>query len=164
MSQLNSLQLEFWNRYLASLTSSERPVDPDVTASHPGGRELADELVALYLAGKKWAGSGLVRDYEAAGDPLPQVGRYWMLLDSLDRPRCIVKVTRTEIHRFDQVPEYIAQAEGEGDLSLDYWRKEHARFFAPYLEPLGIMNLDSEPIVTEFFEMVFSPETTLASR
>jgi 5-formyltetrahydrofolate cyclo-ligase len=96
---------------------------PRITAAMPGNEAIADELVELYLAGKKTAGSGLVKDYETAGDPLPKVGDQWTILDSRRRPRATAKTVRVEIHRFRDVPVEIAIAEGEGDLSLDYWRE-----------------------------------------
>ena len=60
-----------------------------------------------------------------------------------------------EIHSFDSVPERVAIAEGEGDLSLSYWREAHASFFAPYLAELGISELGQAEIVTEFFEVLY---------
>ncbi len=109
----------------------------------------------LYLDGKKTAGSGLVKDYEMAGDDLPKVDNHWIILDANEKPRCIVKTTRVEFHRFDQVPLEVALAEGEGDLSLEYWKKSHREFFTPYLEGLGLSDLESAQIVTEFYDLVF---------
>lgn len=146
----------YWDRYLSQCAPSERPRIEDVDAAPAGDERNADELLALYLSGKKTAGSGLVKDYKMAGDPLPSVGRFWIILDWAGNPRCIVKTIKVEIHRFDEVPSYIARAEGEGDGSLEYWRDEHARFFEKYLDELDITDLNSEPVVTEFFELVFS--------
>lgn len=73
----------------------------------------------------------------------------------MDAPGCILKTVRVEVCQFDKVREHVAVAEGEGDLSLKYWRDAHREFFAPYLEHLGITDLDKENIVTEFFELVF---------
>lgn len=151
----NEAALAFWNRYLAASGLAEALRHARVSASMPGDARNADELLRLYLDGKKSAGSGLVRDYELAGDPLPSPGAFWILLDSKGTPRLIVKCVRVEIHAFDEVPAAIAVAEGEGDLSLAYWREAHAKFFAPYLAKLGIGDLARERVVTEFFEEVF---------
>ena len=155
MGKLGAVETEFWNRYLA-VAGDPALARAQVSASMPGDERNADELLSLYLAGKKSAGSGLVRDYEQAGDPLPRAGTYWILLDSKGVPRCIAKTVRVELHRFRDVPEYVARAEGEGDLSLAYWRKAHAEFFGTYLAKLGITDLENEMVVTEFFELVLS--------
>lgn len=126
-----------------------------VSAAMPGNKQIADGLVKLYLSGKKTAGSGLVKDYETAGDPLPAVGDFWIVLDSQERPKCIAETVRVEIHPFCEVTEEIAVAEGEGDLSLNYWRSAHKRFFDPYLAKFGISDLDNALVVTEFFNVFF---------
>ena len=119
-----------------------------------GDAGLADELLHLYLSGRKHAGSGLVRDYEVAGEPLPEVGDYWIVLDSRNRPTCLLRTVRVETHRFDQVTDAVALAEGEGDGSLGYWQNAHRQFFAPHLERLGIKDLESAQVVTEYFQLV----------
>ena len=145
--------LTYWKSYLGTL--EEKPLDPHFEAGIAGNTAIADKLLGLYLSGKKSAGSGLLKDFELAGDPLPKVGNYWIILDSKEEPRCIVKTVRVELHQFDQVPIEVAQAEGEGDLSLEYWRKVHIEFFTPYLEAWDITDLDKETVVTEFYELVF---------
>lgn len=77
----------------------------------PGDARNADELLQLYLSGRKTAGSGLVRDYEVAGDPFPAIGEYWILLDRWGAPRCIVKTTRVELRPFAEVGAEVAAAE-----------------------------------------------------
>ncbi len=144
---------DFWNSYLGTLKS--KPINPKVEAGIAGNQEIADDLLDLYLSGKKTAGSGLVKDYELAGDPLPEVGNYWIILNSKNEPSCIVKTVRVEKYQFDQVPKEVAIAEGEGDLSLDYWRKVHVEFFTPFLKDWNIDDLDKEILVTEFYEVVY---------
>lgn len=63
-----------------------------------------------------------------------------------------------EPHCFRDVPERIAVAEGEGDLSLDYWRKSHAAHYSPHLEEWGIVDLEGATVVTEHFTLVFRRE------
>lgn len=151
--KLNNVELDYWNSYLSTL--DEKPKVPNVEASIAGNDEIADQLLDLYLTGKKTAGSGLVKDYELSGDELPKVGNHWILLDSKKSPRCIVKTVRVEFYQFDQVPREVAIAEGEGDLSLEYWRNAHINFFRTFLKDWGVTDLDKETLVTEFYELVF---------
>ena len=48
---------------------SERPRSANIEAAFAGNRGFTDELLALYLAGKKHAGSSIVEDFLTAGDP-----------------------------------------------------------------------------------------------
>lgn len=144
----------FWQRYLVS-PNAERQLSGSVHAAVAGTGEMADALLSLYLSGRKTAGSGLVKDYTAAGDPLPNIGDFWIVLDSKGVPGCILRTVRVEINMFKDVSPAIALAEGEGDLSLEYWRKAHKAAFAPHLSRLGIKNLNRAEVLTEFFALVF---------
>lgn len=150
---LNKEETEYLNSYLSTLTAKPDPLF--VEASIAGNEEIADELLDLYLMGKKTAGSSLLKDYMFSGDELPKVGNYWIILDSQKIPRCIVKTVRVETYQFDSVPEEVATAEGEGDLSLEYWRKAHIEFFTPFLSEWNITDLNKETLVTEFYEVVY---------
>ncbi len=150
---MTPVENEFWNQYVRSQGADLSKAK--VSAAFAGGRDLTDSLIQLYLDGKKWAGSGLVDDYKSAGDPLPAVGDFWIILDSASKPRLIVKTVRVELHPFGEIPEEIAVAEGEGDLSVRAWQELHSPFYLPHLEKWAIKDLDKALVVTEFFEVVF---------
>ena len=149
----------YWQAYLATSDAAERSCPPPVTASSPGSPEIADELIALYLDGTKTAASGVVEDYAAAGDPLPEVGDHWVALSAGGEPRCILRTDRVQTHAFADVPEDVAVAEGEGDLSLDHWRRVHTAHYAPHLHQWGLADIEEATIVTEFFTRVFPPDS-----
>lgn len=153
MKQLSELQKDFWNKYTSTLDST--PANPTIEVGVAGNLKIADELLALYLSGKKTAGSGIVKDYELAGDELPKVGNYWIILDSKNIARCLVKTIRVEYYQFEAVPLEVAIAEGEGDLSLEYWYEAHINFFSPFLKEWMISDLSKETLVTEFYEVVY---------
>ena len=121
----------------------------------PGNSEIADGLVQLYLVGHKIAGSSLLADFVAAGDQLPSIGKFWIVLDSTGEARCIVRTDRVDQTKFKDVGMEVAIAEGEGDLSLAYWRKAHAEFFQPFLQSWGVNDLEEAIVVTEFFRVVY---------
>jgi len=150
---LNDNELKFWNKYLKTLENS---LENDfVEAGIAGDPNIANELLELFLNGKKTAASGLVKDYEICDEELPEIGEHWIILDVDQNPKCIVKTIKVVFNRFDQIPLEIAIAEGEGDLSLEYWQKAHVEFFTPFLKEWGIADLNSEMVVTEFYKLVY---------
>ena len=155
MSNLQDIESKYWQRYLSTLAEKDRPLQPRVVASHAGTREITDNLLNLYLTGKKTAGSSVVEDFLSTGAPLPEVGDYWILLDSSDQPRMILRTEKVVVHKFNDVPVEIAVAEGEGDLSLEYWRQAHNQIYSPYLERWGVKSIERATIITEFFRIVF---------
>ena len=146
-------QQDYWDVYVRTL--EKPPSQPQVTAGIAGDSAIADELLSLYLNGSKTAGSSLVRDYELTGEEFPGLEDYWIILDSSGHPRCIVKTVRVEFFVFGEVPEHVAIAEGEGDLSVAYWKRAHKDFFEPFLAEWGVMDLNKARVVTEFFELVY---------
>ena len=93
------------------------------------GQELRDELVDLIVSGKKSATCGSLAIYEEEGEALPQVGEHFIVPNWQGTPRCIIQTTSVEVKRFDEVDEDFARAEGEGDLSFQFWRDAHIDFF-----------------------------------
>lgn len=89
------------------------------------GPELADELLHLILSGKKRATCWSA----AEGDKGTVVGGSWVVDDGDGRPRAVLRTTELDQQRFHQVDENFAAAEGEGDLSLAYWREAHRDYF-----------------------------------
>jgi|MDSW01.1.fsa_nt_gb uncharacterized protein YhfF len=98
------------------------------TASFGDTRTLSDELNALILKGKKTASSGALDAYEEEGE-LPRIGEQFLVIDYNEEPLCVIEITSVEQKRFLEVDASFAAKEGEGDLSLAYWRAAHQEFF-----------------------------------
>jgi uncharacterized protein YhfF len=155
MKPLKPIEQKYWQSYVDSLTPEERPLQPHVEAGFAGSPSITDDLLQLYLAGKKTAGSSIAEDFMAMGDPLPKVGDYWIYLDSKGELRCILRTEKVVFHKFKDMPVEVAIAEGEGDLSLEYWRRVHSEFYFPHLSDWGISQMDDATVVTEYFEIVY---------
>lgn len=154
MKKLKPAERAFWNAYLSAIPPDRRPRKPFVEAAFAGSRESTDGLIDLYLQDKKTAGSSLVKDFVSMGDPLPKVGNHWIILDSRDQPRLLVRTTRIEINLFGAIPKSVARAEGEGDLSVSHWKKVHREAFSPFLAQWGIDDLDQAEVITEYFKIL----------
>jgi uncharacterized protein YhfF len=90
--------------------------------------ELADELLALVLAGTKRATCNSVSDAEAR-DLMPKLGEINVVLDGAGRPACTIETTGVEVMRYSDVDAAFAALEGQGDGSLAYWRAAHQGYF-----------------------------------
>ncbi|WP_324401847.1 ASCH domain-containing protein [Bradyrhizobium sp.] len=86
---------------------------------------LADELLALVLAGKKRATCWAV----AEGLKGAELGKCMVVRDGAGWPRAVVKTIELTQRRYDEVDAAFAFEEGEGDRSLAYWRGAHQRYF-----------------------------------
>ena len=156
-SILKPLEQAHWQKYVDALSASqkEKMNEVFVSAGYAGNPQITDELLGLYLCGRKTAGSSLMEDFLSCGERLPQVGDHWIYLDSSGTPRCILKTEKIVVNKFKDVPEEIAVAEGEGDLSLAYWKRVHSELYMPFLKTWGVENLDEAWVLTEFFSIVY---------
>lgn len=102
------------------------PYENAVTFQFGDSPELADELLALVLAGTKTATCGALHHFNDK-EPVPAAGRRDVVLDGKGRPACVIETTHVLIQRFDQVDEAFALAEGEGPY--DVWRDAHIGYF-----------------------------------
>ena len=113
---------------------------------------MADELGKLVLAGIKRATAGSVWSYESTGVPKP--GDLSVVTDSNGAPLCIIETVQVDIVPFSAVSEEFAATEGEGDGSLDYWRKAHFEYFTRECESSG-RSFDQEMLLAcERFRVV----------
>ena len=77
--------------------------------------------------------------YQVEGEPIPKEGDYSVILDSNSEAVCIVRTVKVYITEFHQVSEEHAYKEGEGDRSLEYWRKVHIDFLTRELAELNMI-------------------------
>jgi uncharacterized protein YhfF len=116
--------------------------------------EQADTLLDLVLAGVKVATASSLWDYDATGEPLPEVGEHSVVLDGADQPRAVIVTTEVRTVPFDQVDTEHAHAEGEGDRSLASWRQAHEWFWREHSEdPRGWA--PDMPVVCERFRLLW---------
>jgi uncharacterized protein YhfF len=146
----------YWHKFLSTL-AEDSPYH--IKAYSEGGYgdspELANELIQLVLIGKKTATCGSLWEWEAEGKPLPKVGDVWVELDGNGNPVCITETIEVTIQNYNGMNADFARAEGEGDLSLDYWREAHKNFFSRVLPKFGREFSEDMPLVCEQFKVIY---------
>lgn len=85
---------------------------------------LADQLLELVIRGAKTA---TCSTHDEPNTSVP--GERWVVRDGRGEPRCVIESVEVTYRRFDEVDAGFARDEGEGDLSLAYWREAHRAYF-----------------------------------
>ena len=116
-----------------------------------------DKLASLVLDGSKTATASAYDLYEYDNEEIPKPGDYSVILDSADNAICVIRDTSVSVVTFKDVDAHHARCEGEGDLSLDYWREIHRELFTQWLDEAGLEFSEDMPVVLETFEVVFRP-------
>jgi uncharacterized protein YhfF len=119
------------------------------------GSEMADSLLALVLSGRKRSTAGSLLAYELEGEPVPAVGDYSVVVDGSGVGRCVLVTTAVNVVPFGEVDAEHARLEGEGDLSLEYWRESHWNYYTRELLAFGRTPDPDMPVVCERFELVY---------
>lgn len=162
-SELAGEVLDFWaaTRQYAGLAKASIVVGQTVGETVPPQAwsfgdepELAEKLLSAVLAGDKTATSSALWDYDDEGAPLPVAGELSILLDGDGHPRALIRTTNVETTTFEDVDEDFADAEGEGDRTLESWREGHEAYFRRNLGE-GREFTQDMPVVCERFELLY---------
>lgn len=121
--------------------------------------DLANHLASLCAQEIKTGTSSLFWAYGEGTEPLPQQGDLSLIVDWFGNPACLIENVKVETLPFSKVTPEFASKEGEGDLSLEYWKKVHWEFFSDNfpenLTPDKKIN-EEMPVVTENFKVLQS--------
>lgn len=130
---------------------------PRVEFAFPG--PLREELVAAILEGRKVATTGLLREYEHDGDPLPTAGARSAVIDSAAVPVAVIETTEVRVVALAEVDLAHARDEGEGHETVAGWRADHEEFWhseemRTALGDPGFAVDDATRVVLERFRLV----------
>lgn len=116
--------------------------------------ELSEQLLDLIRSGPKRAGTSLLWGIEHDGDDMPVTGDIEIVIDHLEEPVLLTRLTRVEVKPFCDVDAEYAAIEGEGDGSLEYWREGHWAFFSRECARIGREPDERMPVVCCVFELL----------
>ncbi len=118
--------------------------------------ELAEQLAALVLSGRKRATASLAVEFASSGVPLPVVGDVGIVTTSDDRPVAVIEFVDVRHIPFNAIDETFAAAEGEGDGSLAYWRNAHRAYFDRVCARLGGRFDEASMVICQRFRLLWS--------
>ncbi|WP_270887912.1 ASCH domain-containing protein [Pedococcus sp. 5OH_020] len=141
-----------WASYVAD-TGYDGPLV--TTYAFGDSAELADELGLLVLHGPKRATAGLVQEFDAGEQALPEVGDRCAVLGGDGRPLAIVRTTDVRVGPLASVDDRFAWDEGEGDRTRAWWLAAHTGLFIRQCATMGLTFSDNIGVVFERFDLVW---------
>jgi len=156
MALLNESIKKMWEAYLKSIDESVKETQKIYDAWHFCNDEKnANALADLVKKRIKQATTSLFYLYELEEEPLPEKGQYSIILDWNGTSQCIIRSTSIEVLPFNEVTETFAKEEGEGDQSLEYWKKVHKVAFENELMSVEKDFSEDMLVVCEKFQVVY---------
>jgi uncharacterized protein YhfF len=117
---------------------------------------LADQLAALVRTGRKRAKAGLAEEFTALGQALPKKGDMSIVMRGDGSAAAIIEFTEVRTVKFSEVDAAFAEEEGEGDKTLDHWRKAHRDYFRRAGDRLGApFDEKSSKVICQRFRAVW---------
>ncbi|WP_039042880.1 ASCH domain-containing protein [Sporosarcina sp. ZBG7A] len=143
---------EFWHSYTRDNMLNMSV--PEAWMFGDGSKEMGDELGSLVVSGMKTGTCAAHCIYELEDEEIPKEGQYDIVLDGDNNPLAIIKYTKIDFVKMNEVTRDFARSEGEGDLSYDYWYREHVKFFTWELSQHGLTFTPDLLLVCQTFEVV----------
>lgn len=117
--------------------------------------ELAETLAQLIFMKKKTATCSSLWQWQAEGEEPPAVGTRTIILEGNKKRLCLIEVTEVTIRAYSEIDEAFAKEEGEGDGTLDDWRRVHWDFFTRTLKSINRQPAEDMPLVCERFKAIY---------
>ena len=152
-SVLSPKAQQLWAGFQAAPGRSD--TGPPYEAFRFGDSEaLSNQLAPLVLGGTKRATASLLWTYEFEHRPPPHAGSFSLVEAWSGEPLCVIETTAVALVPFAEVSAEFAAAEGEGDRSLESWRRGHWAYFGRECARIGKKPDSSMQVVCEHFEVV----------
>ena len=150
---------DFWAAYCrASKLSESTPYQAWYFGDSP---QLAHELVELVLHGPKRATAGLGWTTDALPHTAAVPDGYSVVTEFDGAPRAVIRTTGLERRKFREVDAAFAWDEGEGDRTLEDWKRGHWQYFSRECESLGRTMSEDAEVCLERFELLYPFEHAL---
>ena len=151
--ELEKRVCEFWDAFLVQ-NDTFRNEQFDLWSFGYGSYQ-ANSLLNLVREGKKRGTSSAYELYCLNDESLPLEGGVSVVTYGNGLPGCIIRTTRITVRKFCDITSEQARLEGEGDLSLGYWRTVHEEYFRKEYLTAGLDFHDEIPVLYEEFEVLF---------
>lgn len=115
----------------------------------------ANACANLVVKGIKRATTHSLLGLQMRKERLPKIGDFRIVTDWDGEAKCIVRTTSVQLKPLFSVSADYALVEGEGDKSLESWKKMHWDYYTRELAEFGRTPKKSMIVVCETFEKVF---------
>lgn len=145
-----------WGGFLA-----QQPRSSSLTGEPPeawyfcDNEEDANECARLVALDIRRATASSLWSFESGDEPLPKIGDLNIVTDWDGTAVCVIRTTSVQVTPFNEITELNARTEGEGDGTLEWWRKVHWAYYKREFKGSGRTPKPDMPIVFQEFERIF---------
>ncbi len=146
--------IRLWNAYRAQNPAA--PAGVPICFHFCDNQADADLCADLVVQGHKCATATSLAELILAGQRIPRPRDYWIVTNWAGEAKAAIRTTSVDIRRFGDVDAAFAEAEGEGDLTLEWWRTAHDAYYRRVLANSPYVVNDDLEIACERFELLMA--------
>jgi len=143
-----------WNDFLDRNSQNKNKETP-ISFFFCDNENDANECAELVIKGIKKATATSLWWYQRNNEPLPKIGDQYIVTDWDGDAKAIIETIKIEQVPYNKMTPEFAEIEGEGDKSLEYWKKVHKAY---YTREMASFNDDFDEnmiIVCEHFKTIY---------
>lgn len=152
--QMDESVIKLWNNFLQKRSEYKNMPMPESLYFCDNEKD-ADECAELVAEGTKQATSTSLWWFETNHHPLPEPGNIYIVTNWYGQAKAIIQTTFVEKVPFKDVTKAYAEIEGEGDKSLDYWKKVHWEYYSREMKNKNETPNEDMIIVCEQFKTIW---------
>ncbi|MEM9362683.1 MAG: ASCH domain-containing protein [Bacteroidota bacterium] len=151
----NASAQKLWNDFLSNKPDLRVMGVPKVIhfCDNENDANVCSELVDKEI---KRASSHSLLGLQLRKEALPKIGDLAIVTDWNGKAKTIIQTTGVRLIPYFAIREEHARMEGEGDKSLEYWKKVHWAYYTRELSEFGRIPRESMIVVFEQFEKLYS--------
>lgn len=93
--------------------------------------------------------------FEKNNTPLPKIGDQAIITNWDGTPKAIIETIKIAPTPYNKITSEFAEIEGEGDKSLEYWKKVHEAYYQREMNPYGENFDENMMIICEYFQTIY---------
>lgn len=147
--------VDLWNKFLLQNPAANNREMP-ISFYFCDNQKDADECAELVIQRTKRATATSLWWFEKHNEPLPKIGDRYIITNWIGEAKAIVETTLVEQIPYDKISPEFAEIEGEGDKSLNYWKKVHREYYTREMKPFHEEFAEHMIIVCEQFKLIYT--------
>ena len=143
-----------WNDFLDEYPNNKTK-DKPISFYFCDNEKDANECAELVVKKIKQATATSLWWFEKNNEALPKVGDQYIVTDWSENAKAIIETIKVELTAYNKITSEFAKSEGEGDKSLEYWKKVHQAYYSREMKPYNENFNEKMIIVCEYFKTIF---------
>ncbi len=115
----------------------------------------ANECAELVVKGIKQATATSLWWFKKNNESLPKIGNQYIVTDWNGNAKAIIETIELAPLPYNRITPEFAKTEGEGDKTLEYWKRVHKSYYIREMEPYGEKFEENMIIICEYFKLVY---------